>query len=181
MRKPHWMTSEIFLRTNEMKNELVVRNAATKDIPRILELLIQVNHVHAVGRPDLFTDGKRKYEEEDLKRILKDKDRPIFVCTKDDHVIGYCMAEIVYAKKGRSEVQRKDLYIDDLCVDEKIRRSGAGTALYERAKAFAGEIGCYSMTLHVWDCNPNARAFYEKVGMRPYMTAMETIIGPKKD
>ena len=162
-----------------MEKELEVRNAKTKDIPRILDLLVQVNHVHAVGRPDLFEDGKRKYEEGDLKRILKDPDRPVFVCTKDDYVIGYCMAEVVRSGKSRSSTPRVDLYIDDLCVDEKIRRSGAGTALYNYAKDFAAELGCYSMTLHVWDCNPGARAFYEKIGMRPYMTAMETIIDPK--
>ncbi len=162
-----------------MDDKMTVRRAEVKDIPRILELLIQVNHVHAVGRPDLFTDGKRKYEEKDLKKILKDEDRPVFVCTKDDYLIGYCMTEMVYAKKGRSEVPRTDLYIDDLCVDEKIRKSGAGTALYEYVKDFAKDRGCYSMTLHVWDCNPGARAFYEKVGMRPYMTAMETIVNPK--
>lgn len=164
-----------------MDNGLKVRKATVKDIPRILELLIQVNHVHAVGRPDLFVDGKRKYEEEDLKKILKDKDRPVFVCTEDELVIGYCMTEIVYARRSRSVVQRTDLYIDDLCVDEKVRRSGAGTALYEFVKDYATEIGCYSLTLHVWDCNPGARAFYEKVGMRPYMTAMETILKEKEE
>ncbi|MCR5824061.1 MAG: GNAT family N-acetyltransferase, partial [Lachnospiraceae bacterium] len=157
------------------------RNASKKDIPRILELLVQVNHVHAVGRPDLFTDGKRKYEEGDLKRILKDFDRPVFVCTKDDAVIGYCMTEIVRSDGSRSTTKRTDLYIDDLCVDEKMRGCGAGTALYNYAVEFASEIGCYSVTLHVWDCNPEARAFYEKMGMRPYMTAMETIIDNKKN
>jgi ribosomal protein S18 acetylase RimI-like enzyme len=163
-----------------MEKDLRVRKAEVKDIPRILDLLVQVNHVHAVGRPDLFVDGKRKYEEEDLRRILKDTDSPVFVCLKEDYVIGYCMAEIVRTKKSKSVTHRTDLYIDDLCVDEKIRKSGAGTALYNYAKAFAAKLGCYSMTLHVWDCNPGARAFYEKVGMRPYMTAMETIISPKE-
>ncbi len=164
-----------------MNDDLLVRRAAAKDIPRLLELLVQVNHVHAVARPDLFIDGKRKYEERDLKKIIKDPDKPVFVCTKDETVIGYCMTEIVCARKGRSSTDRNDLYIDDLCVDEKIRRSGAGTALYNHAKKFAESIGCHSMTLHVWDCNPGARAFYEKVGMRPYLTAMETILSSKND
>ncbi len=159
--------------------DMTVRKAVTKDIPRILELLVQVNHVHAVARPDLFVDGKRKYEEADLKRILKDPDRPVFVCAKDGLVIGYCMTELIRAT-GKSATPRIDLYIDDLCVDENIRRSGAGTALYNYTKDFAAQNGCYSMTLHVWDCNPEARRFYEKVGMKPYLTAMETIIDAPK-
>ena len=39
----------------------MIRKATTNDIPRILELLSQVNDVHAEGRPDYFIKGKRKY------------------------------------------------------------------------------------------------------------------------
>lgn len=157
-------------------NELLVRNAETKDIPRILELLVQVNHVHAVGRPDLFIDGKRKYEEKELKRILKDIDSPVFVCTLKDEVIGYCMTQVTRTKPGGSLTRRTDIYIDDLCVDEKARRCGAGTALYKYVTDYAKELHCHSVTLHVWECNPDARAFYEKLGMKPYLTAMESIL-----
>lgn len=161
---------------NDMANGLSIRRAEEKDIARILELLVQVNHVHAVGRPDLFVDGKRKYEEEDLIQIISDPDRPVFVCTSDDFIIGYCMTEIQRSERSRCETEKTVLYIDDLCIDEKIRKSGAGTALYEYAREYARSIGCYSMTLHVWNCNPGARAFYDAMGMKPYMTAMEAII-----
>jgi ribosomal protein S18 acetylase RimI-like enzyme len=159
-----------------MKDGLVIRGAEEKDIDRILELLVQVNHVHAAGRPDLFIDGKRKYEKEDLIKMMRNPDRKVFVCTSENHVIGYCMTEMQQSKGGRSETEKKVLYIDDLCVDEKIRKSGAGTALYEYTREYAKRNGCYSMTLHVWNCNPGARAFYDAMGMKPYMTAMETII-----
>ncbi len=163
-----------------MENSLRVRKAGHRDIPRILELLVQVNHVHAVARPDLFVDGKRKYEAKDLRKILKDYNRPIFVCTEKGRVLGYCMTAVVRTRKGRCLTDRTDLYIDDICVDEEVRGKGIGTALYEYVKDFAVSIGCYSMTLHVWDCNPGAREFYEKVGMRSYMTAMETILPQRK-
>ena len=48
----------------------MIRKATTNDIPRILELLSQVNDVHAEGRPDYFIKGKRKYEENELRKIL---------------------------------------------------------------------------------------------------------------
>jgi len=159
-----------------MRSGLMIRKAEKKDIARILELLVQVNHVHAVGRPDLFIDGKRKYEEEDLIRMLNNPDRPVFVCISENNVIGYCMTERQTSEGDRCETKKTVLYIDDLCVDEKIRKSGAGTALYEYVKEYAKSTGCYSVTLHVWDCNPGARAFYDAMGMKPYMTAMETIL-----
>ena len=43
-----------------------VRRATEKDIPRILELLVQVNMVHHLGRPDLFNGPATKYTEEEL-------------------------------------------------------------------------------------------------------------------
>jgi hypothetical protein len=42
----------------------MIRKAKQNDIPRILDLLSQVNDVHAEGRPDFFIKGKRKYEED---------------------------------------------------------------------------------------------------------------------
>jgi len=43
-------------------------------------------------------------------------------------------------------------------------------------KKFAKEQGCYNVTLNVWECNPSARKFYEKAGLKPYKTGMEVIL-----
>ena len=63
-----------------------VRRAEERDIPRIGELLLQVAEVHAKGRPDLFRAGQRKYTDEDLKAILRDPARPVFVAVDEDDV-----------------------------------------------------------------------------------------------
>ena len=34
------------------------------------------------------------------------------------------------------------------------------------------------MTLNVWNCNPGAMAFYEKLGLAPYKVGMEKILAP---
>uniref|UniRef100_UPI0040294F3E GNAT family N-acetyltransferase n=1 Tax=Ruminococcus bicirculans (ex Wegman et al. 2014) TaxID=1160721 RepID=UPI0040294F3E len=70
----------------------------------------------------------------------------------------------------------KTLYIDDLCVDENCRGQHIGSVLYEAVKKFAKEQGCYNVTLNVWECNPSARKFYEKAGLKPYKTCMEVIL-----
>ena len=44
-----------------------IRRAQEKDMPRIDELLTQVNLVHHRGRPDLFRYGTRKYTDEELR------------------------------------------------------------------------------------------------------------------
>ena len=71
-----------------------VRRAEEQDIPKIGELLLQVAAVHAKGRPDLFKAGQRKYTDEELKDILRDPARPVFVAADDDDLpLGYafCM------------------------------------------------------------------------------------------
>lgn len=70
----------------------------------------------------------------------------------------------------------KTLYIDDLCVDENCIGQHIGSVLYEAVKKFAKEQGCYNVTLNVWECNPSARKFYEKAGLKPYKTGMEVIL-----
>ena len=70
----------------------------------------------------------------------------------------------------------KTLYIDDLCVDEECRGKHVGTILYKYVLNYAKEIGCYDVTLNVWEGNDNARVFYEKMGMFVKETQMEVIL-----
>lgn len=46
-----------------------VRRAEIKDIPRILELLVQVDMVHHNGRPDIFKGPATKYNAKELEQI----------------------------------------------------------------------------------------------------------------
>ena len=49
-----------------------VRRAESKDIPAILQLLVQVDMVHHNGRPDLFRGPATKYSAPELEQILAD-------------------------------------------------------------------------------------------------------------
>lgn len=155
---------------------IAVRRAEEKDIPDIDMLLNQVNLLHHNIRPDLFNVG-RKYTDDELQKIVKDDSRPIFVAVDDDdRLAGYCMTwfEQIIGDTIRTEV--KTLYIDDLCVDENIRGQHVGATLYEHVKRYAKENGFYNITLHVWEGNDNAAAFYEKMGLKPQFTCLEAIL-----
>lgn len=154
----------------------MIRRAVEKDIPKLEDLLAQVDLVHHQGRPDIFKIGK-KYSREELQKILTDEKRPILVSVDEqDEVLGYCFC--VYKRREDDAVLTdiKTLYIDDLCVDERVRRRGIGKELYESAVALAKESGCYNLTLNVWSCNSSAMRFYEKCGLVPQRTEMEKIL-----
>ena len=143
----------------------MIRKATHNDIPRILDLLSQVNDVHAEGRPDFFVKGQRKYNEEDLLKIINDDTTPVFVCEENDDIKGYAFCVIQDLSQCDNLRPDKSLYIDDICVDENYRRHGVGKKLYEHVIQFAKEEKCFNITLNVWAKNPGAQAFYESMGM----------------
>ena len=154
----------------------MIRFAKEKDIPKIIDLLEQVCLVHHNGRADIFKIGT-KYSESELCKMLKDAKRPILVCTdENDCVIGYCFC--IYQQHIDNSILTdiKTLYIDDLCVDEKLRGKHVGKELYEAAIKLAKESECYNLTLNVWSCNKAALRFYEKMGLVPQKIGMELIL-----
>lgn len=153
-----------------------VRRAEERDMEKITDLLNQVLTVHHNGRPDLFKADCRKYTDSELREILKDSSRPIFVGVENGSVLGYAFCVMKEAKNDNILTDIKTLYIDDLCVDEKARSKHVGTAIYGYVKDYAKKAGCYNLTLNVWACNESAAAFYAKMGLRPQKTTLETIL-----
>lgn len=152
-----------------------IRKAEQKDIPQIETLLFQVAKVHSDGRPDLFKAGQKKYTTEELKELLKDKNRPIFVAEEKDKILGYAFC-IYQENHSNLMTNIKTLYIDDLCVLENYRGQNVGTQIYHYVLDVARETGCYNVTLNVWECNPGAKKFYEKCGLQVQKTGMELIL-----
>lgn len=155
---------------------MIIRCAEIKDMDTIKKLLNQVLDVHHKGRPDIFKANCRKYNDDELKALIADDLKPIFVAQEGAEVLGYCFCVIKEIKDDNILADMKSLYIDDLCIDENARGKKVGSALYEYTKEYAKKIGCYNVTLNVWECNPGARAFYEKMGLSVQKTVMEVVL-----
>ena len=154
----------------------IIRRAEERDIPDVLDLLVQVNMVHHNGRPDLFKGPATKYGAEELRAIFADDGRPVFVYDEGGRVLGYAFCVFQQHVGSQLMTDVKTLYIDDLCVNETQRGKHIGTALYRHALDFARQSGCYNVTLNVWSCNPSALRFYEKCGLVPQKIGMEKIL-----
>ena len=154
-----------------------IRKAEEKDILKILELLGQVLQIHADIRPDIFIPGTTKYTEEELKALLKEEEKPIYVAVNDEDVcIGYAFCQLQEQPFSNNMVPFKSLFIDDLCVDQQIRGQHIGESLFEYVKSEARKLNCYEVTLNVWTGNTSAEKFYEKMGMRTKERQMEYIL-----
>ena len=150
-----------------------IRFATETDIPEMLDLLLQVGEVHHQIRPDLFREEAQKYDEAALKRLLADPTRPILAGVVEDKMVGYAFCILQDVKNDPALCDRKTLYIDDLCVDEKVRGAGVAAAIYQGVLDYARSIHCDAVTLNVWCGNDRAMRFYEKCGLRPQKIGME--------
>jgi len=186
-----------FVRDLKYNRGTMVRKAEKRDIQAIIELLHQVNMVHHVIRPDLFKANTTKYDEQELQALLLDNSKPIFVYVDEERlqsaavppapgsavvppapetILGHAFCQVTEVKDNKLLQDIKTLYIDDICVDEKARGKHVGKALYEFVCGYAKSIGCYNITLNVWEGNDAALGFYRNMGMKVQKTGMETII-----
>ena len=153
----------------------MIRKATKKDIGRIIELLHQVDMVHHEIRPDLFKPNTTKYNEQELENLLADENKPVFVYD-DGEVQGHAFCLITEVKDDKLLQDVKTMYIDDICGHEKSRGKHVGKALYEFVREYARSIGCYSITLNVWEGNAPASSFYKEMGMNVKKTTMEVFL-----
>lgn len=150
-----------------------IRLANKSDIPGLISLLLQVGQIHHELRPDIFRPRTLKYDASALAELLEDENRPVFVAMDGDFVAGYCFCVHREYKDSGVSTDRRELYIDDLCVDEAHRGQGVASKLYRHVTDYAKASGCSFITLNVWCGNDSALSFYEKMGMRPRNITME--------
>lgn len=153
---------------------MLIRRACKGDIPGLIALLLQVGQVHHELRPDIFRPGTLKYDEAALVALLQDERCPVFVAVNADFVAGYCFCVHKEYQGSGAHTDRRELYIDDLCVDENRRGQGIASGLYRHVTDYAKNSGCSFITLNVWCGNDSAMRFYEKMGLRPRHIMMET-------
>lgn len=155
----------------------MIRRAAQKDMERINDLLYQVELIHHNGRPDIFKCGAKKYTDEELMEIISDDKTPVFVYEDESGTVqGYAFCIYQQHVNNNLLTDIKTLYIDDLCVDESCRGKNIGTELYNYVINYAKENNFYNVTLNVWELNPAAKKFYEKLGLSVLKTYMEQIL-----
>lgn len=165
--------------SNRRNNGNRIRRAEEKDIPAVMNLLVQVNMVHHNGRPDLFKGPATKYTRQELLNIFAEERTPVFVCVNEkEEVSGYAFCILKQFENDNLMTDIKTLYIDDLCVDEEIRGQHIGQTLYEYVLDYAKSIGCYNVTLNVWSLNESAMKFYVSCGLVPQKIGMEKILQP---
>lgn len=157
-----------------MKTDIIIRPAQAQDGEAIAELLRYIASLHASLRPDIYKDGEiAKHNSDGVREMIADPENIIFSAESEGTVIGYAIAKLVPPKEHAILRPRKVLYVDDLCVDPSLHRSGVGRLLMDACVEHAKLLGCDAIELNVWEDNASALAFYKAFGMRTQRRRME--------
>jgi GNAT superfamily N-acetyltransferase len=95
-----------------------------------------------------------------IEEIIESPYHDILIATDDDKVVGMAIVSIVMATLDRN------VYMEDLVVDEDCRGKGAGGALLEAVKKWGKTHGCRRLefTSSSREKKEGARGFYESHG-----------------
>jgi ribosomal protein S18 acetylase RimI-like enzyme len=154
-----------------------IRRAKPSDADGIVRLLMQIAQLHHEGRPDLFKPGSKKYGQAEFDAMLANESKPVFVAEDNfGNVAGYCICELIEYNGHAVLKDHVTLYIDDLCVDERLRGQRIGEKLNDAVIAYAKQTGVYNIELNAWECNPGAIRFYERCGFKVQRRRMEMLV-----
>lgn len=144
-----------------------IREATKQDYKSINKLIVEVHNLHLEVRSDYFKENDTPLNKGDYEELLDKEECKIFLVeTQCKEVIACTTLRLVETEENSILIQRKFVYMEDLCVKEQYRGKGIGELLFNRAAEYTKEIGVSSLELSVWEFNESAIRFYESMGMK---------------
>ena len=105
---------------------------------------------------------------EQLNKEMETAASSFFLAKTDGETIGYL--KLNCGISHQNDLQGQGLEIERIYVVEEYHGTGIGQELYAFAKEKATELPATHLWLGVWEHNPRAIRFYEKLGFEPFGT-----------
>jgi N-acetylglutamate synthase-like GNAT family acetyltransferase len=136
-----------------------VREAREGDLPRLLALLYQLSQQGE--RPETAVEPATVQHETALHELMADPRFQLLVVEDTGQVQGSC---VLYVLPNLSYGATPFGVIENVIVDEQVRRRGYGELLIAAAVRRAKEAGCYKIALQSNARRAEAHRFYERIG-----------------
>lgn len=157
----------------ELTGGNMVRFAEEHELDRVNELRKQVNDLHVAGKPEIFKPGFSKELADHIHTVWNDPEEEIVVNERSGVICGFAILHHIRKPENPFMREREYLDVDEFCVDEAYRRTGAATELITFIRDVAKERGFDRIELNMWEFNQEALAFYEAVGFTTYRRYLE--------
>ena len=142
----------------------VVRWWREEDLPRVAELSLSLQRMHAVALPERFLEPDLSASQKLFENRYVDPESVGFVATVGSHVAGYLFARCVRQDADGFTQRAAALHVHHLVVMNEAQGAGIGSALMHSAIEHANSAGLDTITLQTWRFNDDARAFFEHLG-----------------
>jgi GNAT superfamily N-acetyltransferase len=152
-----------------MMTGLAIRRATESDVPALLRLYSQLD---PDGGQILPVDAAAAI----MRRMATYPDYGVYVATDVQGALVGTFALLVMdnlAHRGAPSA-----IVEDVCVDEPLRRRGVGQAMMAFAMEHARERGCYKLTLSSNLARAEAHAFYGSLGFEQHGLSFHIRIRP---
>ena len=137
-----------------MVDDLTIRPARSADLPRLLSLYESLKTA-AESAMSLEAAQSR------LRGLESDPSQRLYVAELDRRVVGTFSLTFV---PGISHGGRDSCVIEDVVVDDTLRRAGIGKRMMRFAMRASAERGCYKLSLSSHVHREAAHRFYEGLG-----------------
>ncbi len=151
------------------KDYLDIRKVLTNEV-ELLQQISKQTFMETYSTGNTVKNMNRYLEEEfsieNLASELNDENAAFYFARYDSKIVGYLKVNF-----GDSQTELHDkntLEIQRIYVSKKFQGSGIGKSLYKKAIKIAQEKEVEFVWLGVWEENPKAIRFYEKVGFEAF-------------
>ena len=150
-----------------MEIDVQIRSAIAADYPAYLELVAQVDQLHAEKAPRYYRLAGQPVRTKDFYlAILNDPKRTILLAVQGPQVLGYAHIESRVEPDIPVLVPMAWANVSDLVVDSAHQRKGVARTLLQAVKVWAREQGCKDLRLSVAGFNTAATELYASEGFQ---------------
>jgi len=132
----------------------IIRNAKDTDIPKILELLYELN------RPKPIDEDEIKVFRDKIEDYFSDPYKKIMIAEIDSRVVGL-VSMIILRRLNRAKFE---MYIPELVITEEFRYSGIGKKIIAHCINLAKDENCYRIRLESGNQRKESHKFYVSLG-----------------
>ncbi|MDP2948429.1 MAG: GNAT family N-acetyltransferase [Chloroflexota bacterium] len=137
--------------------KVAMRPALEADLPRLLELLGQIDSSMYPQREDA-SDALRLSV---FRQIAADPRQHLLVAEADGRIVGTAQLTVI---PHLSRSCKPLAVVEGVVVDEAYRGKGVGAALMRAVEQIARQAGCYKLTLSTNLARSGAHRFYSRLG-----------------
>jgi GNAT superfamily N-acetyltransferase len=152
-----------------------IRRAVRSDSESLERLYTQLEKDAVYYQPEHFVMSGKGARISD--GLFESDNQAVYVAEVGGEVVGFVHILLMESKNIACLKREKNVYIQDMVVDEKYRSQGTGTLLMGAVKQYGRDHGASFVRTQVFPKNEDGLRFYRRNGFEVTMLTVEVPLG----